>query len=249
MTTKTTTKTTSQAFANPWFAACLGLLGIIIGYIAGNNGGTPVQVAQVPTPAAIPSAPTPSSAPSYPSSAAAVAVTAPTSDDDYFKGDKDATISLIEYSDFDCPFCTRHHPTMAALVEANSDVNWVYRHLPLRSIHPGAQKAAEAAECAGKLGGDEAFWAVTDSMFEDGTTTDYTALATKVGLDATEFSDCVTNGDTAALVDADLASASKAGVRGTPGTIVYNNKTEESSVVSGARGQADIQAIIDSLLN
>jgi protein-disulfide isomerase len=242
-----TTKKTNNSFSNPWFAACLGLLGIIIGYSVANMNPTTVQVAQAPTPAAptAPAAPTPTPEPPAPS------VVAAPDDNDYFRGDRDAEITLIEYSDFQCPFCTRHHPTMAALVENNpGTVNWIYRHLPLRSIHPGAQKAGEAAECAGDLGGTDAFWAATDAIFEDSSlATNFAGLADKVGLDSAAFVDCVETGKFADAVDEDLASASAAGVRGTPGTIIYNNKTEESSLVSGARGEADIQAIIDNLLS
>lgn len=244
-----TTKTTNNAFSNPWFAACLGLLGIIIGYTVANSNQPPVQVAQVPAAPAAPAAP--SDPEPYPAEPPAPSVVTAPDDNDYYVGDRNAEISLIEYSDFQCPFCTRHHPTMAALVEANpGNVNWVYRHLPLRSIHPGAQKAAEAVECAGDLGGNEAFWAATDAIFEnDSLATNFASLADRVGLDSATFVDCVESGKFADAVDEDLASASAAGVRGTPGTIVYNNETEESSLVSGARGQADIQAIIDNLLN
>ena len=240
-----TTKKTDNTFSNPWFAACLGLLGVIIGYSVANMNPTTVQIADAPTPPAPTAEPTPTPEPPAPS------VVAAPDDNDYFKGDRNAEITLIEYSDFQCPFCTRHHPTMQALVDNNpGKVNWVYRHLPLRSIHPGAQKAAEAVECAGDLGGSDAFWTATDAIFDDTSlATNFAGLAERVNLDTATFVDCVESGKFADAVEADLASASAAGVRGTPGTIVYNNETEESSLVSGARGEADIQSIIDTLLN
>ena len=85
---------------------------------------------------------------------------------DHYRGAKDAKIVLVEYSDFECPFCQRFHPTMTQILQDYpTDVAWVYRHYPL-SFHPSAQKAAEASECVAKLEGVEAFWEFADSLYE-----------------------------------------------------------------------------------
>ncbi|MDD3896751.1 MAG: thioredoxin domain-containing protein [Candidatus Peribacteraceae bacterium] len=83
---------------------------------------------------------------------------------DHIRGDKNAAYSLIEYSDFECPFCARHWPTMNQLIADDSDVNWVYRHFPL-GFHPQAQPAAEASECAAEQG---KFWEYADLLSEKG---------------------------------------------------------------------------------
>ena len=75
---------------------------------------------------------------------------------DHIYGNPDAVISLIEYSDFECPFCKRFHTTPKEIVDAyGGRVNWVYRHFPLAMHNPGAQKQAEASECANELGGND----------------------------------------------------------------------------------------------
>ena len=84
---------------------------------------------------------------------------------DYVKGNKDARFTLIEYSDIDCPFCKRFHPTAQQLVdEYNGQVSWVYRQFPLDQLHPNARVKAQGARCAGKLGGAEAFWKYLDDV-------------------------------------------------------------------------------------
>jgi protein-disulfide isomerase len=88
---------------------------------------------------------------------------APVTDKDHLIGNKDANFILVEYSDFECPFCKRFHPTATKLYKENPDVAWVYRHFPL-DFHPTAQKSAEASECLAKIGGNEAFWKFNDIL-------------------------------------------------------------------------------------
>ncbi len=85
---------------------------------------------------------------------------------DHIRGNPNAPVSLIEYSDFECPFCKRFHDTAKQIVQQyGGKVNWVYRHFPLDFHNPAAQREAEAAECAAELGGNEAFWRFTDLIY------------------------------------------------------------------------------------
>lgn len=89
-------------------------------------------------------------------------------DNDHIRGDKDAKVVIVEYSDTECPFCKQFHGTLQQIVSeyAPSDVAWVYRHFPLAQLHPKAPKEAEALECAAEQGGNDTFWKYTDLVYE-----------------------------------------------------------------------------------
>src|SRR3989344_5863622 len=87
---------------------------------------------------------------------------------DHLVGSPDAPIVLIEYSDFQCPFCSRIDPTLKRIVaESNGQIAWVYRHLPLESLHPEARPAALASECIAEQLGNDGFWKFADRIFAD----------------------------------------------------------------------------------
>ena len=117
--------------------------------------------------------------------------------DDHIRGSMDADLVLVEYSDYECPFCKSFHPTMKQVIqEYGNKVAWVYRHYPL-SFHQNAQKEAEASECVTELGGNDAFWKYTDLIFErtesNGTgfeIKDLKPLVEELGLDGNKFQQC-----------------------------------------------------------
>ena len=90
--------------------------------------------------------------------------------DDHVRGNPNAPVKIVEYSDTECPFCKRFHPTMNQIMGEygkNGKVAWVYRHFPIDSLHPiKARKEAEATECANELGGNDKFWAYLDRIYE-----------------------------------------------------------------------------------
>lgn len=91
----------------------------------------------------------------------------PITGEDHIFGNSDAPIKIVEFSDLECPFCQKFHPTVKQIVEDyDGQVTWVYRHFPLESIHSYARPAAEASECVAELGGNDAFWQYLDLLFE-----------------------------------------------------------------------------------
>jgi protein-disulfide isomerase len=162
---------------------------------------------------------------------------------DHIYGNPKAAISLIEYSDFECPYCKRFHQTAKRIVQAyEGKVNWVYRHFPLEFHNPGAQKQAEASECAGELGGNDAFWKYTDAVYARTRSNgkgfplaNLAPLAKEIGLDADQFQTCLDSGKQADRVKEDLAEGGRIGITGTPANILLHNGTGETRVKTGAQ--------------
>ena len=235
----------SESSSTNWFGISMVLIGVIVGYGVAMSGGSGAPTAKAPTAAVAPTpTPTPSAPPAAPEAKDVVPVDPK---EDYIRGNPKALISIIEYSDFECPFCARHHPTMQAMVDNNDDVNWVYRHFPL-SFHPNAAITSEGSECAGELGGNDAFWKFTDLVFEKGAKKEnLVGYAEEAGLDAGKFQDCLDSGKYTQKVKDQMAGGSAGGVTGTPGNIVINNKTGETRLVSGAQPESAFQAAVDAL--
>lgn len=234
--------TTPPTASNPWFAVSLGLAGLIVGYFAGagglavpgGSGGGPV--AQTPPPPAVQGNPA-------------------NADDDAVLGDKKAKVTLIEFTDYQCPFCARHfNDTYGQIVKNYVDtgkVKLVVRDFPL-SFHPHAQKAAEASECAKDQG---KFWEMHDKLFStnaqwsnlpDAAPT-FKGFAKELGLNTSTFDACLDGGTKAAEVKKDLADGSAAGIDGTPGFWILGPRGQTKQI-SGAYPYATFQAAFDEML-
>jgi protein-disulfide isomerase len=222
------------------FALMAGPVGLILGMNLG--GGTSMIAANVPSVPSVPSEPLP---PSEPTVAADIPAIDPKVD--HILGNPNAKISVVEYSDFECPFCKRHHPTMTQLLEKyGDDVNWVYRHYPL-SFHPQAEPSAIASECVAEVGGNDAFWKFTDAIMLD-QNTNVDAAITASGVDAAKVKDCITKGTYKQKVADQMAGGSAGGIDGTPGNVIVNNETGDMQLMSGAMPLASFTAAIDPML-
>ena len=159
------------------------------------------------------------------------------------EGPKDAPVTLVEFSDFQCPYCSRLQPALKQVKDTYGErVRLVFRQFPLNSIHPQAQKAAEASLCANDQG---RFWEMHDKLFETDTSLkvdDIRGRATSLELNLEEFNQCLDSGKYAAAVQQDVLDGVKAGVTGTPALFI-NGLT-----FSGARSFEEISKAIDEEL-
>jgi Na+/H+ antiporter NhaA len=137
-------------------------------------------------------------------------------DCDHVRGPSDASVTLVEYGDFECPYCGQAEPMVRELLADFGDLRYVWRHLPLRDVHPHAQIAAEASEAAARQG---AFWAMHDLLLDHQgalLTRDIVGYAEQLGLDVTRFTADLRHHVGAARVASDVESADLSGVSGTP---------------------------------
>jgi protein-disulfide isomerase len=158
------------------------------------------------------------------------------------RGPADAPIHIVEFSDFQCPFCLRANPTIARVLATYGDrIRFVYRHYPLPN-HPDARPAAEASACAAE---QDKFWPYHDRLFANPsklTATDLKQHAAELGLDVTKFNACVDTRKYQKEVDADIAAAETVGVTGTPAFFINGR------ALSGAQPFEAFKRIIDEEL-
>ena len=159
------------------------------------------------------------------------------------RGGVQAPVTIVEFSDFQCPYCKQSEPTLKDLLTRHrGEVKLAWRDFPLREIHPLAQTAAEAARCAGEQG---KFWEFHDALFADQTKlkeADLVASARAIGLNDKSFRSCLASGKFKSKIEADLEDGRKAGVVGTPGFFI------NGVFLSGAQPQAEFERVIENQL-
>lgn len=163
----------------------------------------------------------------------------PISEKDHPRGNPEAPVKIIEFSDMECPFCKRFHQTMLQVMdeyEKDGKVVWVYRHYPIEQLHSKAKKSALAAECAAELGGNNGFWNYLDKYFEITPSnnlinlSDLPKIAEDIGLDRSRFEECLESGRYDELIKEQTQDALNSGSRGTPYSILINKNGEKSSI-------------------
>ncbi len=157
---------------------------------------------------------------------------------DHHRGPDDAPVTLVEYGDFECPYCGQAEPTVRKLVADHGDLRYVWRHLPLRDVHPHAQLAAEASEAAAEQGH---FWEMHDLLLDHQDALqikDLLRYAAQLDLDTERFADALRSHDFRERVESDLESADLSGVTGTP-TFFVNGRRHH--------GAYDLQALSDAV--
>ncbi len=180
----------------------------------------------------------------------------PVTEEDHIRGNPNAPIMIVEYSDFDCPFCKRFHETMRQVMDnygTTGEVAWVFRNMPLEQLHPSAPHVAAAAECVAKLAGNDAFWKFSDLVYEERNTNEPTNLsrlnefATTAGVDEAALEACLESGETRADVEADFNEAIAAGAQGTPYPVIMIG--DQTAVIEGAQPYSVVKQVLDNLIS
>jgi protein-disulfide isomerase len=226
------------------------LAGIIISISIVYSRGPAVAPAPAPSPAPVPAAAQP------PAGATSLDAMRAISAQDHYRGNLDAPVKIVEYSDTECPFCKQFHGTLKQIINqygASGKVVWVYRHFPLDGLHPKARKEAEATECANELGGAEGFWKFIDRLYEVTPSNngldpaELPKIAAYAGLNVGAFNTCLASGKYAAKVNADYQDAVATGGQGTPHSIMIAPNGEKAPI-GGAQPLASVTQMIDVAL-
>jgi protein-disulfide isomerase len=190
---------------------------------------------------------------------------------DHILGNPNAKIKIVEYSDPSCPFCKIFHNTMRRLMTdygKSGNVAWVYRHFPLDKpgtrpdggiLHPNAGHEAQALECAAALGGNDKFWAFTNSLYEitPSVTNDtpngldqtkLPGLAQQVGINVDDFKNCLDTGSFKEKIDSQYNEGINAGITGTPTSYILIENGKQIQV-EGAQPYETMKQSIDAILN
>jgi len=171
-------------------------------------------------------------------------------------GKNDAPVTIVEFSDYQCPFCRRYSLTVFPVLKRDyidtGKVRYIFRDFPLTSIHQQAKKAHESAHCAGEF---DKYWEMHDALFQNQKDLMVPSLkqyAAKLGLDSTIFEGCIDSGKYQADIQKDIDDGAAAGIRGTPSFFIGKSGTGDSitgTIVRGTQPLANFQKNIDQLLS
>ena len=168
------------------------------------------------------------------------------SEDDHIRGDENAPITIIEYSDFECPYCSTFHETMLEVMDNYDNVRWIYRHFPL-SFHANAIPAAEASECAAE---QDLFWEYADMLVENkdnlGEST-FLSIASDLGMNITDFTSCLDSDRHLETVNEQYTGGVDGGVTGTPGSFIID-ADGNATPIKGALPFSTVSSMIDAAL-
>jgi len=179
---------------------------------------------------------------------------------DFIYGQPDAVISIIEYSDFECPYCKQFSPVPIEVAnQMPGQVNVVWRDFPLQFHEPMASKEAAAAICVGQQKGNDAYWKFNEGIFKNTLTNGQglpksnnvdplQALAKEQGVDIEQFKSCINSEAVQKRINADIEDGRNAGISGTPGVILVNHKSGAFTVLAGAVPTEALKQAVTNLL-
>lgn len=226
------------------------VMGLVLGFVIGHLW-TKVNILENGTAKVAGETTDTAAAPAAPEEPKELKIKKPDATADHWKGSKEARFVHVEYSDFECPFCSKYHETFTQLEkEYEGKMAFVYRHFPL-SFHPLAQPAAEASECIASIGGNNAFWTFHNDIFvamPNVTLEQLGDFAVKAGVDKGAFQTCYDSKKFTQKVKDQTTEAQTAGVNATPTNVIYDMKTGKNTVIAGAYPFDQAKAIIDAFM-
>ena len=180
----------------------------------------------------------------------------PVTENDHIIGSPNAPLTLILFTDLECPFCKRFHDTMKQVMNEygkTGKLKWVFRNFPLEQLHSKAKNEAIATECAADIGGNEKFWQYVDRLFEITPSnngldpSELPKIAEYIGLDKKQFESCLASGKFNQRIEENIKNAAESSIMGTPFSIVIGPNGKKS-VIPGALPYSDVKKIIDEAL-
>lgn len=182
----------------------------------------------------------------------------PITSEDKILGNPNAEIIIVEYSDFECPYCKIFHKTMQDVMYEygrSGKVAWIFRHFPLESIHKNAKGAAIASECVYRLGGNEKFWNYTDNLFASSTEILNKENLEKIALDMEiseeQYNTCINNPEITKKIDSDIADGKLIYENdpnfGTPYSFIITKSGIQTKVI-GAQPFSKMKELIESFI-
>jgi protein-disulfide isomerase len=178
----------------------------------------------------------------------------PITPSDHIRGNINAPIKIIEFSDTECSYCKQFQSTLNQLMTLYpGKIAWVYRHYPIDNLHPKARREATATECAAKLGGNDTFWKYLDKVFEITPSNNgldpaqLPIIAGQIGLNIDDFNKCLAGSEFNNSIESEVKEAINLGAQGTPYSVVIapnGIKTE----IPGAYPLSYLKSVIDSAL-
>ncbi len=173
--------------------------------------------------------------------------------DGYIKGNKNAKITIIEYSDLLCPFCKKHYNAQTIenlIAKYPNDINMIFRQMPLPQLHPTAPLWAQWVVCAGKLAWNASYYDYLAKAFQlnEFTEANLTDIAVSLGISKTKFASCLVSPETIATVNAEVQEWQSFGINGTPGNIVVDNQKGTFTLIAGAYPTETFEAEIKKIL-
>ncbi len=174
---------------------------------------------------------------------------------DYIRGNPNAPILVVEYSDYDCAFCKNFHETMNQIMNefgVTGRVAWVYRQFPIKELHPNSTRISEAALCVGELAGNDGFWKFSDSVFKERGDTELTNIsrlpeyALAAGVDKDAYIKCIDSNKHQKSIEDSINEGKGLGIEGTPHSYVIIGNQQAD--IEGAQPHPVVRQIISDLI-